>query len=311
MDMNTSELVDLGLDALSADPADPPATVRARVLDAARATGRPARHEGWTAPDGGLTSHAAFVTTVAELSALLSTLSAGAWTQRTDVDDGASVRDLVLHLVGVERYMLGQLGRREPIDAPTVEQHFPVLHAAASADLGSAAPSGVARAWWLAAMDLVAVTAELGPDHPVTYHDLEGTVGGMLLIRSFEVWTHDDDIRRAVGLPLNVLDDARLALMSSTLMGVLPYGLVRAGTAQPGRTVRFDLTGSGGGRSYVASLSPDDVAGEPDLVVETTALDLCRLASNRLAIDEIDVRIEGDRSLLRPVLVGAGAFAMD
>jgi hypothetical protein len=133
----------------------------------------------------------------------------------------------------------------------------------------------------------------------------------MLVIRTFELWTHDDDIRRAVGLPLNTLDDARLSLMSSSLMDVLPFGMARVGTTQPGRTVRIDLTGAGGNRSFVAALSPDGVPGEPDLVIETNALDLCRLASNRMSIDDIDMRIDGDRSLLRPVLVGAGAFAMD
>jgi hypothetical protein len=82
--------------------------------------------------------------------------------------------------------------------------------------------------------------------------------------------------------------------------------------------VRFDLTGSGGGHTFVAALSPDDtplspddLLDQPDLVIETSALDLCRLASNRMSIDELDVHIEGDHSLLRPVLVGAGAFAMD
>jgi uncharacterized protein (TIGR03083 family) len=311
MDMNTSELVDVGLDAVSAGATELPIAMSTRILDAAKATGRPARHTGWSAADGELTAHDAFITTVAELSQLLSTLAPDDWMQRTDVAGGTPVRDLVLHLVGVERYLLGQLGRAATIDAPTVEHHFPVLHAAAAADLGAADPSAIARAWWLAAMDLVAATAEVGPDHEVTYHDLAGSVGGMLVIRTFEVWTHDDDIRRAVGLPLNVLDDARLSLMSSTLLGVLPYGLARAGSVQAGRTVRFDLTGSGGGRTFVASLSPDDAPGEPDLVIETSALDLCRLASNRMSIDDIDVRLEGDRSLLRPVLVGAGAFAMD
>ncbi|MBV9950310.1 MAG: maleylpyruvate isomerase family mycothiol-dependent enzyme [Acidimicrobiia bacterium] len=309
--MSTSELVDVGLDAMSADPAELPAAMSARILGAAQATGRPARHSGWATDDGQLTSHATFITTVAELSQLLSTLAPADWMQPTEVAGGMSVRDLVLHLVGVERYLLGQLGRADTIDAPTVEHHFPVLHAAASADLGGADAPAVARAWWLAAMDLVAATAEIGPDQAVTYHDLAGSVGGMLVIRTFEVWTHDDDIRRAVGLPLNVLDDARLSLMSSTLMGVLPYGLARAGTVQAGRTVRFDLTGPGGGAAFVASLSPDEPPGDPDLVIETSALDLCRLASNRMSIDDIDVRIDGDRSLLRPVLVGAGAFAMD
>jgi hypothetical protein len=136
-------------------------------------------------------------------------------------------------------------------------------------------------------------------------------VQGMLVIRTFELWTHDDDIRRAVGLPANVLDAERLSLMSSTLLGALAYGMDRAGTTQRGRTVRVDLTGPGGGGTFLSALSPEDQAGEPDLVIETSALDLCRVASRRLTVDALDVVVDGDRSLLEPVLVGAAAFAMD
>ena len=75
--------------------------------------------------------------------------------------------------------------------------------------------------------------------------------------------------------------------------------------------MRIDVTGLGGGRSFDVALAPGDTAGPPDLTIEATALDLCRLASNRLAVDQIDLRVEGDRSLLEPVLVGATAFALD
>jgi hypothetical protein len=49
----------------------------------------------------------------------------------------------------------------------------------------------------------------------------------------------------------------------------------------------------------------------PDITITTTALDICRLASNRLPVDLIDLAVDGDRSLLEPILVGAGAFACD
>jgi hypothetical protein len=83
------------------------------------------------------------------------------------------------------------------------------------------------------------------------------------------------------------------------------------GTTQVGRTVRLELTGSGGGRSFDVALAPGEVAGVPDLTIELSVLDLCRLASNRLSLHQIDVRTEGDRALLEPVLVGATAFALD
>jgi hypothetical protein len=153
--------------------------------------------------------------------------------------------------------------------------------------------------------------AAVGPDHTVSYHHLGGSVRGLVVIRTFELWTHDDDIRRAVGLPSNDLDPARLELMSTALMAALALGMSLSGTAQPGRTARLDLTGPGGGRSFDLALSPGDLAGVPDVTIEVQALDLCRLASNRLSLEQIDVTVTGDRSLLAPVLVGATAFAMD
>jgi uncharacterized protein (TIGR03083 family) len=248
--------------------------------------------------------------TAVGLFELLDGLTDDEWERRTAVGGGVTVRELVLHLVGVERYLLGQLGRRGTVAAPRREDHFPVSTAAA-ADLAGADGAQVARAWWLEAMALVAACAELGPDHEVAYHHLGGSVRGMLVVRTFELWTHDDDIRRAVGAPRNDLDDERLSLMSGALLDVLPFGLALAGTVQPGRTARITLTGPGGGRTVDAPLAPGEAPGVPDIVLEATALDLCRVAANRLPIDRIDVDVEGDRSLLEPVLVGATAFALD
>jgi hypothetical protein len=156
----------------------------------------------------------------------------------------------------------------------------------------------------------VAACAQLGPDSPVEYHHLAGTINGLLVVRTFELWTHDDDIRRATGLPPNSLDDARLSLMVGELMRVLPFGLALSGCAQPGRTARIILTGPGGG-SFDVALSPGDHPTSPDVEISAAAIDLCRLAANRLPRDELDVRIEGEGSLAECVLVGATAFAAD
>jgi uncharacterized protein (TIGR03083 family) len=310
MDLTLSELVELGVDATSTEAPELPPGLAARVLGAAKAEGRAPQHPAWADGAPGRAAHGAFIATAAELYRLLDGLTDEDWTRTTRVAQHVPVRELVLHLLGVERYMLGQLGRRAPLDAPTPADHFPVLRRAA-ADLEATATSHITRAWWLAVLELIGATGVLGPDHPIAYHDIVGGVQGMLVIRTFELWTHDDDVREAVGLPANVLDDARLSLMSSTLLNVLPYGMARAGTTERGRTVRIDLTGPGGGTSFLSALSPEDEAGEPDLVIRTSALDLCRVASNRLSLEALDAEIEGDRSLLAPVLVGAGAFAMD
>lgn len=105
--------------------------------------------------------------------------------------------------------------------------------------------------------------------------------------------------------------DPRLALISTALVESLAIGMMLAGTSQPGRTARIELTGTGGGRAFEVPLAFGEAAGDVDLTIEADAFDLCRLASKRLAADEIELAVEGDRSLLGPVLVGAAAFAMD
>jgi hypothetical protein len=160
-------------------------------------------------------------------------------------------------------------------------------------------------------MELIGACGAIGPDRELAHHSLAGSVRSMLVIRTFEVWTHDGDVRGALGLACNPLDDLRLALMSTALVESLAIGMMLAGTSQPGRTARIELTGTGGGRAFEVPLSFGEAAGDVDLTIEADAFELCRLASKRLAADEIELVVEGDRSLLEPVLVGAAAFAMD
>jgi uncharacterized protein (TIGR03083 family) len=180
----------------------------------------------------------------------------------------------------------------------------------AAADLVSASGPELAGTWWREAMRSVSATAQLGPDHPVVFHHLAGTMRGLLVIRTFELWTHDGDIRRATGRPPNGLDDERLALMSSELMGLLARGMALTGSARPGRTARVRLTGAGGGQFDVA-LAPDEAPGRPDVTISVEGLELCRLAANRMSIADLVVEAEGDTSLVEPLLVGASAFALD
>ena len=302
MDLTSTELIDVGLDALAGEPADLPDGIADRLRAAALERRRPLPTDDATA---------AFIETATQLLQLLDGLTPEEWERPTTVGGGVTARELVMHLVGVERYLLGQLGRRPAFSAPGRDDHFPATRAAA-AELAGADGAQVARTWWLEAMALVAACAELGPDHEVAYHHLGGSVRGMLVVRTFELWTHDDDIRRAVGAPRNDLDADRLSLMSSALLDVLPFGLLLAGTTRPGKTMRIVLTGPGGGRSVDAPMMPGEPAGAvPDITIAASTLDLCRVASNRLSAAEIDVVVEGDRSLLEPVLVGAAAFAMD
>jgi uncharacterized protein (TIGR03083 family) len=273
------------------------------VLGAAAARPRPA----W-ATDAGLDSQGAFMRTAADLGRLLDTLAPHEWAMPTGVLE-STVYDLVRHLVGVERYVHGQLGYGVRLDAPRPDDHFRVSGMAA-ADLTGADGVDLARVWWREVMRTIAASAELGPDHPVAFHHLDGSLRGLLLIRTFEIWTHDEDIRRATGRPLQHLDDERLSLMSSELMAILPAGMALAGTTRPGRAARLRLTGAGAGE-FVVALAPDEAPLQPDVTITVEAIELCRLAANRVSLDELMVDVDGDMSLVEPVLVGASAFALD
>lgn len=308
-DLSTDELLQIAFDVVTAGQSDMPEALGPRILAEVTAGKTPGRHRGWNGDDGHRADALnAFIKTAAELAELFDSLSSDEWTRMTAIE-GASVRDVVEHLVGVERYLLGCLDLRPRRDAPRREDHWPVAKAAAGG-LAGETNEAVSQTWWREVLDLIGAAGELGPDHEVTYHHLAGTLQGMLVVRTFELWTHGNDIRQAIGRPADNLDEARLSLMVGELMRVLPLGLVLSGCSQPGQTARLTLTGDGGG-TFNIPLDPGTPLGEPDISLTATVLDFCRLAANRLSPEALDVTVTGDRRLLEPVLVGAGAFAAD
>jgi uncharacterized protein (TIGR03083 family) len=315
MDLSTDQLLAIAFDAVTTGGADPSAGPADGALAAILGQGKPVRHAGWVGGGGAPDPLGAFITTAAELAHLLDTLSPADWDRATRIE-GATVRHVVAHLIGVERYVLGCLGRRPRLDAPRRQDHWPVSTRAAG-DTSAEAVDALTSMWWSEALDLMAACGELGPDHDVVYHHLAGTVRGLLVVRTFELWTHGDDIRQATGRPLDVLDEARLSLMVGELMRVLPLGLALSECVQPGRTARLNLTGVGGGSFHVALDpaiaidGPGAEGAEPDITLTAAVIDLCRLAANRLGHRDLQVVVDGDRRLLEPILVGAAAFAAD
>jgi uncharacterized protein (TIGR03083 family) len=299
------ELLDMGFDAATVQGAEPTPTAWSRIVEGPR----PRRHPDWPQVEPSGTSPLdALASTAAELGDLLDSLPAADWA--TPALDGAmTLREIAEHLVGVERYLLGQLGRRPALQAEHRRDHWPVARTAA-ADLSGAPGEMLARQWWREVTEFMAVCSEASPESPVQALDLPGTVRALVVLRLFELWTHGDDVRRALGAPLNLLDDTRLSLMSGELMEALPIGTALTGQAHPGRTARFCLTGSGGG-TFDVPLAWGDAPGPPDLIVTVDTIELCRLASHRVAPESLAARVDGDRSLLASALAAAAAFAAD
>lgn len=307
MELTEAQLLEVAFDA-SDQAVELPATLETGLLERIRRAEIRPRHRSWAGRPAGYSPLDAAVDTASDLGGLLDSLGPPEWTAATRIE-GATVRDLVLHLVGVERYLLGQLDRGPVLVAPRREDHWPVTRAAGSA-LEELPGDQLTRRWWASVLELISTCTELGPDQAVAFHHLGGTVSDLLVARTFELWTHGDDIRQATGRPLDLLDDERLTLMVASLMDNLALGMALEGTTRSDRTVRFELHGAGGG-TFVSAMTPGQVAGAPDLVVSTTTIELCRVAAHRLDLGRFEGTVEGDAALLEPVMAGVSAFAAD
>jgi uncharacterized protein (TIGR03083 family) len=281
----------------------PPSDLAAAVLTAAverRASGRPVHGAVPCEPAEG------FDRTIADLAELLASLSDDEWNAPAHPEHGR-VRDLIAHLIGVERLSVRWLDADD--DMPAVLDHVAATRPTVD-ELADADPREVGRLWHESVLAVAAAAAAGDPARGVVFHDLPTTVPGFLIIRTFELWAHAMDISAATGRPLLRLDPERMATLSNRLMGAVPMALAYRDIAQPGRSIRFVLTGAAGG-CYTVALNPGEQPGTPDATIVTDTVDLCRIAARRLRPDELDAMVEGDRGLADLVLAGLDSLARD
>lgn len=288
--------------------AQPPAGLREATLDRALAR-RPAGAP--TGPAQPCTPTEAFVGTVEDFRGLLDSLSDDEWGVAAHEDHG-TVRELVAHLVGVERLSVAWLDPAAPPPVDPSVDHVSSTRPVVD-ELATTRPAELMRQWHVAALAVVAMAGVGDRSRSVAFHDLSSDVDGLLVTRTFELWAHAMDIALATGRPMPTLDTARMALLSSRFMAALPFALAYRRQPIAGRSARFVLTGPSGG-CYTVPLHPRDAApaaGEPDVTIVTDALDLCRLAARRLLPAELDMTVEGDPALASAVLANVDAFARD
>jgi uncharacterized protein (TIGR03083 family) len=212
-----------------------PPGLRERVLAAslrARDTGRPV-------PDAPQISPVeAFGRTASAFYTVLCFLDDDDW--RTPVLRGLDVQGLVGHLIGVEADAHRALaGDPAVADAEHVES-------TQAAALGQAARRPAqTRADWRRAVDhTLDLVRPADVRSEVAVHGLRLPVNALLVVRAFELWTHENDIRQAVGWAPSVPDRSTLRLMTDLAARLLPH----AGAALPEPVdVRLVLTGPGGG----------------------------------------------------------------
>lgn len=285
--------------APSRDPSELPAGLRERVLAAsvrARQAGRPVPD----APE--IPAEEAFSRSADEFYTVLRGLDDGDWTR--PALRGLDVQGLVGHLIGVENDVHRCLAG-DP-DVASVS-HVESTQAAAIGQAGR--PPARTRAEWRRAADrTLDLVRSADPAAKVAVHGMRLPVRALLLVRAFELWIHENDIRQAVGWAPSVPDASTLRMMADLAARLLPGAAARAGVHEP-VYVHLVLTGPGGGTWDVAvgDRPPDPAA----VTIVTDTVGFCRLAANRLTPAELDVCVTGEADRAADVLAAATTLALD
>jgi uncharacterized protein (TIGR03083 family) len=209
------------------------------------------------------------------------------------------------HLIGVEEDTRRCLsGDPEAGTAGHVESTQP-----AAVRQAGRPPEQTRADWCRSAAETLAV---IGPrrdlDTCVAMHGMRLPLGALFVVRAFELWTHENDIRRVAGLPPSVPDGSTLGLMTGLAAGLLPHAAAATGFQQATR-LRLVLTGAGGGTWDVA-IGGDNPASAAVTIV-TDAVGFCRLVANRVVPDDLDLHITGDPGRAAAVLAAVPALALD
>lgn len=160
---------------------------------------------------------------------------------------------------------------------------------------------------------------------PVDYGDFELPFQDAFVDRAFACWTHAADIAEAVDYPLYDKPATghlrrMIGLTAGKLPGVLaarrraglavsPARLVAAGS--PGRSLRLEIEGDGGGEWLLPLDSPGAVAS-PDHQVAHVAMDsleFCQLATGRVVPERVAAGAVGDREAVRDVLYATASLS--
>jgi Mycothiol maleylpyruvate isomerase N-terminal domain len=236
---------------------------------------------------------AAFGRAVRDVQRTLDRLEPHHW--RLAAVNGLSVGELVGHLIGTQQAMAAELGIAEPISDST--DHIEATRSAIDATAGST-PTAAARRFasdsaivttHLAGRDAAALAASARVGLFVT------DVRFLLIARVFELWTHDNDLRAAIGWARVAPDPDRLWMMTRTVMPLI--------RELGGNGIRVVLTGDGGG---VWESAGDEVA---EVVVD--AMSFCRRVANRVPTDELGAEISGDSPAAASMLNALATLALD
>jgi uncharacterized protein (TIGR03083 family) len=239
---------------------------------------------------------AAFARGVDDVQHTLSLLAADDWGR--PAVNGLSVGELVGHLIGTQLLMVAELGLDDTLTIATTSTEH--IESTRHAIIAGAAynPAEAADEFSRVSKVLTSYFSGLDAQGLATesrYGSITADISFLLVVRVFELWTHDNDLRRSVGLDRVEPDADRLWMMTRTVMPVVH----RIG----GDRLRIVLTGAGGGvwpapRDEIAEIAVDSIA-------------FCRRVGNRMAVEDLEADIRGDVAAAHDTLNELATLALD
>ncbi|WP_053671424.1 zf-HC2 domain-containing protein [Streptomyces sp. NRRL B-1140] len=241
-----------------------------------------------------------------------------------------TVAGVIAHLLTVDGLVGVALGLDDPLGDVPSKRPTPASRTEAFWRASHFPPTRSVRTPWREQSHSLVRTASFtggGAERtPVSYGDFELPLHDAMLDRAFECWVHAEDIADAVDYPYDPPSPRHLHRMIDLAARMLPTVLAhrrRAGLAapahhrhlvaagEPGRSLRLEIEGSGGGEWLIPLDSPA-AKGSAEHEVAHVALDgveFCRLAAGHVPPQEAAAGQVGDREAIRDVLFAAASLS--
>ncbi|MFD8572178.1 zf-HC2 domain-containing protein [Streptomyces sp. NPDC059639] len=296
--------------------------LRARVLEGCL-TRRPARIPvpSWTVP---------YDAETARLDALLQDFGDPEWHAPVrlrwyegdeQVSRKTTVAGVIAHLTCVDGLVARSLGLDDPAGPAVRDGLGPLERTEAYWKASYFPPTRAARPPWRDQTHAVIRTVSFAGEDaagaggtgqlPISYGDFTLPLRDAMIDRAFECWVHAGDIADAVDYPYAAPSPRHLNRMIDLAARMLPGSLdqrrrsgLAAPSGAPGRSLRLEVEGAGGGEWLIALDSPTGV-GSAEREVAHVALDgveFCRLAAGHVSPEEAAAGQLGDRDAIRDVL---------
>jgi uncharacterized protein (TIGR03083 family) len=260
---------------------------------------------------------AAWAGTVENLLALASDCDDADFALATECP-GWTVKDQLAHVVGIERTLLGEPD--PPVDVPDLDH----VHGALGRRLERAVHlrREVPGTDVLAELDGVVrrrVAALSAPDADpnAPAEDMFGPtkLGELMRLRTFDCWTHEQDVRRALGRP-GGLESAAAGVAVRYVRRLLPRVVAKGAKVPAGRVAQFEVDGPVSFREAIhvtageGSKPRGTVLDEPveilddgqDVALRLGTEAFMRRAAGRWSVEETPVTVRGDAALGGAVL---------